>query len=273
MPLQDGLLIAVKDGVVELTANLVEPHRDDPGGFGEALQVRLAEHQYQAMTDDSIMGDDLALASCVVCRDPVPDGLKAPLRSCGFTPQETPGGTAPSRSFFGLIGGPKQRSKLEKWSVRYLRSVEIDPSLGAFEAAMIEGLPEGAMPEVIQDGTSLAINASKAYFRLGLSPRLESLMELEQYIDRLRRQRRSRWVMHPSAVRGLTAFTIAVTLTVAPETQWSDEDDDNPLWVRAAGGRPIATDPEFRVVEFIRRGLRSALSDYVKDVVRQSENR
>ena len=273
MPLQDSLLISVAQGVVELTATLVEPHRDDPSSFGEALQARLAEHQHQAMTDDSIMGEDLALASCVVCRDPIPDTLKESLLSSGFTPQDTPGGAQPSRSLFGRIGASKQRSRLEKWVIHYLRSAEIDPQLGGLESTLIDELPEGSLADTAEEGARLVIDGARTFFRLLLTARLESLEALEQHIDRLRRQKRGRWVVHPAAVRALAAYTTAVIFGLAPKTQWNDDEDDNPVWVQTRSGRAVATDPEYRVVEFVRRGLRSSLSDYVKDVVRQSENR
>ena len=129
-----------------MTATLVEPHLDDPGDFGDALQRRLADHQYQAMTDDAIMGEDLALASCVVCRDPVPDILKDPLLSSGFTPEEQVRGGQIQRSLFGRLGGSKQRARLEKWSVRYARSGDLDDQLGAFESALVDEVPDGTVP-------------------------------------------------------------------------------------------------------------------------------
>lgn len=274
MPLQNGLLIAVKDGVVELTANLVEPHRDDPAAFGDALQQRLADHQYQAMTDDSIIGDDLALASCIVCRDPIPDPLKEPLVSTGFTPQETPGGGQAPRSMFGRLGSSKQRARLEKWIVRYARSAELDPTLAAFESALIEDLPAGALPDVCEVGAALVADAARTYFRLLVAPGLDGLHTLERHIDGLRRQRRVRWVLHPLAVRALAAFTTLCITAEAPDSEWSDNvDEDDPLWVRARGGHRVATDPEYRVVQFVRRGLRASLTDYVRDVVGQAENR
>ena len=175
MPLQDGLLIAVKDGVVELTANLVDPHHDEPTSFGEALHARLAEHQYEAMTDDAIMGEDLKLASCVVCRDPVPDPLKDTLISAGFRPEATPGGGQRQRSLFERIGGSKQRARLEKWSVRYQRSAEIDAHLGAFEASLVEAVPDGPVAEYADEGARSVIDAARTFFRLLLAPTFESL--------------------------------------------------------------------------------------------------
>ena len=274
MPLQDGLLIAVKDGVVELTANLIEPHRDEPTVFSDALQQRLADHQYQAMTDDAIMSEDLGLASCIVCRDPVPDPLKEPLVSSGFIPEETPGGGQQPRSLFGRLSGTKQRARLEKWSVKYTRSAQVDPHLGGFEATLVEDVPEGPLSETADEAAAAVIDAARTYFRLLLAPRLDSLQSLEGFLDKLRRQQRARWVLHPSAVKGIAAYVALCLLAAAPSTQWShDPDDDNPLWVTANGGRTIETDPEYRVVQFVRRGLRAPLTEYVAQVVRQSQNR
>ena len=274
MPLQDGLLIAVKDGVVEMTATLVEPHHDDPEDFGHALQERLAEHQYQAMTDDAIMGDDLALASCIVCRDPVPEPLKDPLVKSGFLPETTPGAGQSSSSLFGRLGSSKQRSRLEKWSVRYMRSADVDPQLAALETSISDALPPGELAEVADVGTQLVVAAAQAHFRLPLASRLESLQALERHLDRFRRSHRGRWVLHASAVRALAGFTAACIRAHAPHTRWSpDPEDDSPLWVKTARGVSVETDPEYRVVEFVRRGLRSSLTSYVQDVIRQSENR
>ena len=274
MPLQDGLLIAVKDGVVELTATLVEPHRDEPVSFGSALADRLAEHQYQAMTDDSIVGEDLALASCIVCRDPVPDPLKEPLVSCGLAPQQVEAGGRAPRSMFGRLGGTKQRARLEKWSVAYARSRDLDPSLAAFEADLADALPDGDLIETAGAGVRLVVQACRAHFGLSTVPNIDGLDQLERRLDGLRRRSRARWILHPRAVRALAAFTAQCILSEAPQTCWSpDSDDDNPLWVRTGHGPPVATDPEYRVVQLVRRGLRASLSEYVADVVRQASVR
>ncbi len=272
MPLQDGLLIAVKDGVVELTANLVEPHGDDPASFTEALQQRLAEHQHQAMTDDTIMGDELALASCIVCRDPIPDALKDPLLGLGFAPEDTPPGGQQPRSLFGRLGSSKQRSRLEKWTLRYHRSDELDPRLAAFEAALVDEVPAGALPEVALEGAHRVIDGARTYLQLLLAPGLAGLEALERQLDQLRRAKSGRWILHARAVRGLAGFTVQSIAAEAPDTQWGPDEDDSPLWVRAPHGITVATDPEYRTVEFIRRGLRASLSDYVRDVLRQSKN-
>ena len=274
MPLQDGLLIGVKNGVVELTANLVEPHRDEPSGFGEALHERLAEHQHQAMSDEAIMGEELGLASCIVCRDPVPDPLKASLASTGFSPEETPTTGPRPRSLFGRLGGTKQRARLEKWAIRYARCKDLHDTLAAFEATIVEQLEPGSLTETADEGADLVLRAGRFHLGLPLESNFESLQTLERHIDRIRRSRGARWVLHPLAVRAMAAYTAQCIASSAHFTSWSeDPDDDNPLWVQVQGGLRVATDPEYRVIEFVRRGLRAALSDYVVEVVRQSQRR
>ncbi|MEO1335318.1 MAG: hypothetical protein AAFV29_06725, partial [Myxococcota bacterium] len=273
MPLQDELLIAVKDGVVEMTATLVEAHRDDPEDLIDALQHRLADHQYQAMTDDAIMGDGLGLASCLLSRDPIPAPLQAALATCGFTPTETPGGGRARQSFFTRFTRTKTRSQLEKWQVLYTQSDDIDPALSAFESMMVDDLPSGSLAETAEHGAALVMAGARSCLGLAIRPDLNGLSQLEMQLDRQRRRRPSRWIMRPPAVRALAQFVARCFATEAPGSRWSRPiDEDNPLWVQATGGFRIETDPEYRVVEFVRRGLRASLADYVKDVIGQSEN-
>ncbi|MEM7676955.1 MAG: hypothetical protein AAF449_13205 [Myxococcota bacterium] len=274
MPLQDELLIAVKDGVVEMTATLVEAHRDHPEDLVDAVQHRLADHQYQAMTDDAIMGDGLGLASCLLSRDPIPAPLQAALKTCGFMPTEMPGGGRAPRSFFARFSRAKTRSQLEKWQVVYTQSHDIDPALSAFESIMVDDLPPGSLIETSEHGAALVMAAARSHLGLAIRPDLNGLSQLETQIDRRRRRRPGRWVMRPSAVRALAQYVARCFIAEASHSAWSvPPDDDNPLWVQASGGWRIETDPEYRVVEFVRRGLRASLADYVKNVIGQSENR
>ncbi len=243
MPLEEGLLIAVKDGVVELTASLVDPHRDTPDGLVDAVNERIFEHQYQAMTDPTILDpENLALATCVVSRSPIPEPLKDGLISLGFQPVETEGGGREDRSMFSRFSRNK-RSTLDKWRTGYLRPGDVSETL---------------------------VDAARTCFRQLIAPGLESLGALERHIVQERSQTRGRMVFHSAAVRALTSFVVQTLVTEAPDTSWSDEDGaDGALLVRGPSGRVVATDPEFRVVKFVVRGSKALLSSYVETVLEQ----
>ncbi len=270
MPLEEGLLIAVKDGVVELTASLVDPHADSAQAFVAAVNERIFEHQYQAMTDPTILDpDNLALATCVVSRSPIPEPLKDGLISLGFTPVETEGGGREDRSMFARFSRNK-RSTLDKWKTGYVRPQDASATLGSFEECLIEDTPRGEYVDILAEGGQAVVDASRTCFRQLIAPGLESLGALERHILQERSQVRGRMVFHSAAVRALTSFVVQTLVTEAPDTSWSDaEDADGALLVRGPGGHDVATDPEFRVVKFVVRGSKALLSSYVETVLEQ----
>jgi hypothetical protein len=268
VPVEEGLLIAVKDGVVELTANVVEPTRDPAESFLQRINEVVFDHQYQAMTDPAILNPpDIQLASCIVSRDPMPDAFKDGLLSMGFAPIETEAGGRSERSLFSRFQ-KRARSKLDKWRTPYLRAGDASKRLGALEDLLIEEVPSGAFSEIAEDASRAVVNAARTIFRLLIAPGMEGLQGLERTILQERSQAKGRVVLHPAVVRGLTAFTGETARHLAPASAWDDE--DGPLLVDSGRGPPVATDPEFRVVKFVVRGNKELLSSYVESVVSQS---
>lgn len=271
MPVEEGLLIAVKDGVVELTANVVEAHRDPPDAFLAAVNETIFDHQYQAMTDPVILNPpETPLASCIVSRDPLPDALKDGLLSLGFAPVESEGGGREQRSLFSRFQ-KRARSKLDKWRTPYLRARDVSSRLAELEDCLIEEMPAGDYEDSALEQSQVLINAARTVLRMLLAPGMEGLSQLERMISQEKTNLRGRMVLHPSFVRGLTAFTGESIRSVAPDSRWSG-DSDAPFHVDDGRGSPVATDPEFRVVKFVVRGNKELLTSYVETVVGQARD-
>lgn len=271
MPIEDGLLIGMKDGVVELTATLARPQQDGAEDFAAALGERLFEHQYQVMTDATILDpEDLRVASCLICRDPIPDPLRDGLLSLGFQPVESDGGGREERSLFARFGRSR-RSKLDKWRLVYSRARDISPKLSALEDCLVDEVPSGELPEVAEAASRVLIDAARTCLRLLLTPSSASLGELERALLAERGAGRGRLVLHPAMVRALAAFTGEALRRESREAHWSDDpDDDAPLHIVTEDGSDLGTDPEFRVVKFVARGRKEMLSTYVEDVLMQA---
>ena len=273
MPLSESLRIDIKDGVVELVASVVDPHRDEPETFLAALNERVSEHQYQAMTDWALLDpDDASIATCVECRDSIPEHLKDGMISMGFSPVETEGGGREQRSIFSRFQ-KRSRTKLDRWRTMYLRAVDISPRLREFEECCVEELQDGALSETAEEGCAVVINAARTCFRLLITPGLKGLESLEGAIQRERSAKRGRTVFHPAMVRGLSAFTGEALIAEHPQSSWSDDpDEESPLLVVTPGGAIVQTDPEFRVVRFVQKGNKELLTSYLGEVVGQSEH-
>ncbi len=271
MPFSEALRIDIKDGVVELIASVIDPHQDDADAFLEALQQRLYEHQYQAMTDWALLDpDDASIATCVESRDSLPEQLQDGLISLGFSPVETEGGGRDQRSIFSRFQ-KRTRAKLDKWRSLYLRAVDISPRLREFEECCVEELEDLPLSEQAEAGSAVVINAARTCFRLLLTPGLKGLESLESAIQKERSSKRGRTVFHPAMIRGLSAFTGETLIAEHPQSSWSDDpDDESPLIVASAGGALVQTDPEYRIVRFVLKGNKELLSTYVEEVVGQS---
>lgn len=262
----------MKEGVVELTASLQDPHRDESDSFLVDVSERLFDHQYQAMTDPTILDpDNLELATCVVSRTPIPEPLKDGLISLGFGPVETDGGGRQDRSIFSRFAKNK-RATLDKWRTPYLRARDVSPGLATFEEALIEETPQGSYADIAESGSQVLADAARTCFRQLVTPGLESLGHLERLILQQRSGARGRMVLHPAAVRALTCFVGETLRIEAPASRWNDDEDaDSPLLVQIPGGATVATDPEFRVVKFVVRGAKEMLTTYVETVLGQAK--
>jgi hypothetical protein len=273
VPLQDGVLIACKNGIVEMTATVNDPHRDEANAFASSVNTRIFDHQYQVMTDPAILNPtNLAVSTCVVSRDPLPPPLKDALISLAFAPIDTEAqGTGhEERSMFSRFQRAR-RSKLDKWRSMYLRASDLSPKLAELEEALIDEVPSGPLPEIAAEASRALVDAARTTMRLLLAPSHEHLGLLERAILQERAQKKGRLVLHPAAVRAIAAFTGESIRAAAPRSTWSDDpDDDAPLMVEAPRGGVIRSDPEYRVVNFVARGSKEMLTAYMESVLRQS---
>lgn len=271
MPIDEGVMIACRGGVVELTATITEPERETVESFAALVAARIQEHQYQAMTDPAILNpDNLAIASCFVCRDPLPMALKEALHSLGFQPVDTEASGVEDRSMFTRFQ-KRPRSKLDKWVAPYLRAPDVSPRLTALEQALIEDVPRGALPDTCEAACDALIDAARSALRVELTANHGGVGALERAILHERAATNGRLVLHPWAVRGVAAFVSQALLTTAPDSRWKNDEDENaPLWVQAPHGAVVRSDPEYRTVAFIARGNKELLSTYMESVLRQS---
>lgn len=269
MPLDEGLLIAMKGEVVELTATVSEPGRDTPDEFGVSVRNRLREHQLQVMTDPTILDPpDVEVASTIESRDVLPDGLKDVLLGLGFTPQATEHGGRDQKSMFSRLQR-KQRTQLDRWRTVFLRAADLSERLGELEEAMLDDVPDGSLAETSAEASHALIDGARTFMRLLLTPSLDSLEELERTLLKEKSDPRGRWVMHPALVRCLAAFVAQTVLVEAPGSQLT-EDEDAPLWIRTRRGQTVRSDPEFRVAQFVVDGRKAMLSEYVRSAFDQS---
>lgn len=269
MPLDDALLLAVKNGVVELTVPVSAPDSDEPEDFGHAVRDLIGEHQYQVMTDPTILDPyDLQVSTCLESRDPLPDPIKDVLASLRFSPLASEAGGEQGHSMFSRFQ-KRQRTKLDRWRLVYGRSQDFSEALAAFEESLIEEVPEGSLDEIAQEASEALVRAARTYLRLLLAPGLEGLRQLERRILEARGAGGGRWVLHPATVRGIAAFIGACAQSWSPTTEWVDDPEGTPLWVATRSGT-VRTDPEFRVVQLVTRGSKALLSSYLESVAAQS---
>ena len=259
----------MKNGVVELTATVSHPERDTQESFGKAVQQLLFDHQYQIMTDPTILDGDLQVGSVVESRDPLPEQLRNTLLSLGMSPlaAETSGSASTLLSRFQK----RSRSKLHRWRTVYQRAADLSDRLADLEDCLVEEVPRGEGVDVAQEACDALIRGARTYFRLLLRPGQEGLDHLERRLIEERGEHQGRLVFHPSMVRALSGFITSTFRVEAPQTVWSPEDDDDrPLWVGSGHGPPVRTDPEYRVIQFVVRGRRASLRQYVSSVLAQS---
>jgi hypothetical protein len=272
VPLKSAMLLACKDDVVELTAEVVDPARDGAQELIESVRDRIADHQLEIMTDPAILNPDhLSVASCITSRDPLPPAMHDGLISLGFEPIGAEGAHAEESSLFARFQKSK-RSRLDKWRAMYLRSRDLSDRLGELEASLIEEIPEGSLPEIHEEATRAVIAGARTFFRILVVPGLEGLAAIEEQIGRDRAAKKGRWVMHPAAVRALAAFAGDSIIAKAKDSRWSEDEDDEdaPLYIQAKGGVVVRSDPVLRVASFVTQGRKASLKDYAESVLRQS---
>ena len=272
MPLDDARLLAMKDGVVELTATVRTPERDTAGSFGAAVQQLVLDHQYQIMTDPAILaGDRLQVGTVVESRDPLPEPLHDALAVLGFSPLTTETGGAASAVRFSRFQ-KRQRSKLDRWRTVYQRAADVSERLARLEDCLMEEIPDGEWFEVAAEASDALIRGARTHLEVFLSPGCTGVGTLEHTPSSKNRPSHAGGsFFHPALVRGLAGFLAETFMTEAPQTVWSsDPEDDGPLWVRSGEGPSVRTDPEFRVIQFVARGRRASLDQYVRAVLAQT---
>lgn len=272
MGLKRELILACHPSSVELVAEVDEAGIGDVPSFVSALRERLSEHQYQIMTDPTILyPEDLAVVSTLVSRDPIAPAAKDALLSLGFTPVGTEAPVEGERSLFSRFSRGKKRSQLDKWQSPYLRAKDLSERLGAWEAALFEEMPRTPLHLCHEEAARILADNVRTVFRVLIAPSFEGLEALESTILKERASSRGRWVLHPAAVRSLAAFVAAALQHEASQTRWSTEDTEpSTLLIRAPGGAFVESDPELRVIRFVREGRGALLSEYARKVVEQS---
>lgn len=265
MPLRDGLLIACKDGVIELTATVVDADRDPADALAAAVADRVQTDRHLAMTDPAILEDaeGLGLATVLESRDPLPESLQGPLGALGFEEEATEAGGRAAGGLLALVGRGK-RTRLDRWRYRHRRAAEVDPRLGRFEDALVHAVddPETGDPDA---GPAVLEDAAAAVYGLDLSPSEASLVALERALSF---EARHRLVLHPSAVRALTDFLTACVLRAHPGATFDPRREPPVILPSEEGQAPVGTDPQFRVVEWVAKGARSAPSQYLRALAR-----
>lgn len=272
MSLEDGVLIACKEGVVELTATITDPSRDDPETLGVQISNRIFEHQYQVMTDPAILNPlNLRVATTVLSREPFSAPIKEVLVGLNFTPIDSESGAREERSLFSRLQRPRRVAKLEKWRTMYLRAEEVSSRLGELEETLVDEVPRGTIAAIMDEGSDALIRGTRTYLKTLLAPSFESLGQLERLLVQERASLRGRLVLHPAFVRAIACFLVRIVQQAAPSSTWSDDPEDaSPFHVEAPGGGIVRSDPEFRVVSFVAKGSKALLTAYVESVLRQS---
>lgn len=266
MPLDDAQLLAVKNGVVELTVPIRSPEMDGPEAFGASVHALLLDHQFQVMTDPTILdSDELNAATCLESRDPLPAPLTEVLLSLGFEAISSEGGGRPEASLFSKFKR-RQRTKLDRWRLLYRRASALSQGLGVFESALVEQALEGDFAEVGSAAAELVRTAAREAFGIRIEPGMDGSIALERRILEARRSERGRWVLRAEAVRAVAAFMGESILVDAPGTRWVNTAEGEALWVVDGAGHTVRTDPEFRVVQFVTRGRKALLSAYLESV-------
>lgn len=256
---------------MEMTATVADPHKDEAEPFAHAAAAKIYAHQYQAMTDNAILDPpNMAIASCLISRDPLSAPVKDALISLGYVPIDTEAGGTEERSMFSRFQKPR-RTRLEKWRTMFLRASDVSPRLAELEDILIEEVPEGPLADIAGEASTALINAARTSLKMLLAPNFECIGQLERLIVQERASKKGRFVFHPAVVRAIAGFVAETMIHAAPRSHWSDDpDDESPLSVEAPRGGVIRTDPEFRTVNFVIKGSKEMLSSYIEGVLRQS---
>lgn len=263
MALDEALLLSVRDGVVELTAQVLDPSRVEAGALVEAARERVREHRQLAMTDPAILdgAEDLGLATVLEARSPLDESLHGPLTGIGFAPEAAEVG---GRARGGVLGWMSRgrKAQLERWRHVYQRPHQVRPDVGVLESELRD-LVDLDDPGSPYDLAEKVREAGARAFGLELRPDLESLEALERASAF---EAQDRLVLEPTAVAGLTGFLTACVLETCSGARFEPGEEFPVLIQGSAGGPPLSTDPEWRIIDWVMRGARASPTAYVRQL-------
>ncbi len=266
MPFESDHQLVCRQNTVELTVNWTAPHLDSPDSLAEQVHQILFQHQMQFMLDSTLLDpDQLEAATAIICRSSVPEELKDPLLSLGFSPQATESGGREQGGLFQRFSR-NRRSGLDKWLFGFERAAQKSEALGAFEASLIEDLSEYTLCEdVLTYGSQALANAARTCFRTLLNPDLEGLRQLESLMLAQSGSSQHKWVLHPAAVLGLSCFVSQAMLDGVPGVVLGEDEEGELRLNIPYSDQIVQSDPEYRVVQFVCKGRRASLSSYAQE--------
>ncbi len=272
MPLKPGTLLAVSEGALELTAEILPAEREAEAALVTAVRGRLVEHQEEIMTEPALLDpDSINVCSVFLSRVELPSGLRRALESLGLSEANTRG-TDEEHSIFSRLGRGR-RAHLERWRLPYQRARDLSPRLAALEGAVLSEASEGPLAVHAEGLAELLAHAWAEHFRTRLTADRAGLAGLEETLLKERAIKPGRLVLQPALVRALAAFAGQTIQAIAPESTWDDDDEDTPLHIRGPSGLTVVSDPVSRVTDLLIRGRQALLTDYAEAIVRQSLTR
>lgn len=272
MPLKPGTLLAVSEGALELTAEILLAEREDEAALITAVRGRLVEHQEEIMTEPALLDpDSINVCSVFLSRVELPSGLRRALESLGLSEANTRG-TNEEHSIFSRLGRGR-RAQLERWRLPYQRARDLSPRFAALEGAVMSEAPEGPLALHAEGLAELLAEAWAEHFRTRPTEDRAGLAALEETLLKERAIKPGRLVLQPALVRALAAFAGRAIQALAPESTWDDDDEDTPLHIRGPSGLTVVSDPVSRVTDLLIRGRQALLTDYAEAIVRQSLTR
>ncbi|MEE2901535.1 MAG: hypothetical protein VYC39_04365 [Myxococcota bacterium] len=253
-----------------MTAELIRSHHQDPAEFQASLQNRLFEHQVELMTDPALLDSpQLYAISSIVSRCEIPKEIQSILTRLGLERVNQDNAVKPDAGFFGkMLQNSKKRVRLSKWSLRYLRSGDVNERLGRLE----EELDQQPYPEKESEAAKIlsAIVANVFAKPIG-KPNIENLEQLESIFESIFHQTTKTAIMRANSVRYLTSYLTETVKYHARLSQWEDEDNwEGRYFVQSNEEILIHFEPAAKVVEYLTSGTKDRLSTYAKSVIRQS---
>lgn len=262
MPFRNEVFIACRPGQIELVTEVIEPHGIPGEAFAPAVQNACLRHQWDLMTDPALLSPpDLKAYSVIQARDPFAPEQRQALAQLGYDEQQSHSPDGPS--LFARIR-KRKRTHLDRWRLPFLRADATNPWLAALET------------EALHVSTTDPASAAAHFVRqvatagLELSEDIAGLRAFERHVLQSAQPGAGRTIIHPALVREIVAFWLRVAEGYAAKIEATD-DDEAPILFHGRA-QTVATDPEFRVLQFVQRGHRALLSDYLEDLARQANH-